>query len=134
MKNTKIESLKGLILNDTTIGMDLVNEINSWDGYLEYLQVYPMDEFDASLEGFSPLEIANKIYFGNFNPNHEYFRFNGYANLESLDEYDVEEEIKEYAFEIAQRTVELYEEGHLSYLDSEVLEILEDEEEEEEEE
>ena len=130
MKNTKIESLKGLILNNVSIGMDLINEINSWDGYLEYLQVYPMDEFDAALEGFSPLEIANKIYFGNFNPNHEYFRFNGYANLESLDEYDVEEEIKEYASEIAERTVELYEEGHLSYLDSEVLEILEDEEEE----
>ena len=129
--NKKIESLKGLILEDASLGMDLVNEINGWDGSLEYLQAYSMDEFDEIMNGFEPLEIANRIYFGDFNPNHEYFRFNGYANLESLDEYDLEEEIKDYSSEIARRTIELYEEGKLQYLDEEVLEILEDQEEEE---
>lgn len=131
MMNKKIESLKGLILEDASLGMDLVNEINGWDGSLEYLQAYSMDEFDEIMNGFEPLEIANRIYFGDFNPNHEYFRFNGYANLESLDEYDLEEEIKDYSSEIARRTIELYEEGKLQYLDEEVLEILEDQEEEE---
>ena len=126
--NKKMESLKSLILNDASIGINLVNDINSWDNSLEYLQVYQMEEFDDLMYGEEPLEIANRIYFGDFNPNHEYFRFNGYANLESLDEYKVEEEIKDYASEIAQRTVELYEEGKLDYLDEEVIEILEGEE------
>ncbi len=131
--NNKIESLKGLILSDVSIGVDLVNEVNSWNCSLEYLQTFSMDEFDGLLEGYTPSEIANRIYFGNFNPNHEFFRFNAYANLESLDEYELMNEIKENALEIAKRTVELYEEGKLDYLQDEVMEILEDQEEEEEE-
>ena len=130
MMNKKIESLKGLILKDVLIGIGLVNDVNSWDNSLEYLQVFNMEDFNEIMEGYEPLEIAQRIYYGDFNPNHEYFRFNGYANLESLDEYDLEDEIKDYASEIAQRTVELYEEGELDYLDEEVMEILEDQEEE----
>ena len=119
-----------LILNDALIGIGLVNDVNSWDNSLEYLQVCQMEDFNELMHGVDPLEIANKIYFGDFNPNHEYFRFNGYANLESLDEYDLRDEIIAYASEIAQRTVELYEEGKLDYLQEEVIEILEDQEEE----
>ena len=130
MKNNKIESLKSLILNDASIGMDLVNEVNSWNNSLEHLQVYYMEDFNEIMHDTNPLEIANRIYFGDFNPNHDYFRFNGYANLESLDEYDLEDEIKDYSLEIANRTIELYEEGKLQYLDGAVLEILEDQEEE----
>ena len=130
MTNKKMETLKGLILNDVSIGIGLVNDINSWDFSLEHLQVYQMEDFNEIMEGYEPLEIANRIYFGDFNPNHEYFRFNGYANLESLDEYDLEDEIKDYSSEIARRTVELYEEGKLNYLQDEVMEILEDQEEE----
>ena len=124
----KIESLKSLILEDTSIGIDLINEINAWDNSLEYLQVYQMDEFDGLLEGYEPLEIANRIFYGNFDPNHEFFRFNGYANLESLGEYDLRDEIIDSASEIARRTVELYEDGHLPYLNDEILEILDKEE------
>ena len=130
MTNKKMETLKGLILNDVSIGIGLVNDINSWDFSLEHLQVYQMEDFNEIMEGYEPLEIANRIYFGDFNPNHEYFRFNGYANLESLDKYDLEDEIKDYSSEIARRTVELYEEGKLNYLQDEVMEILEDQEEE----
>ena len=126
----KIENLKGLILNDVSIGIGLVNDVNSWDLSLEHLQVFSMDEFNEIMEGYDPLEIANRIYFGDFNPNHEYFRFNGYANLESLDEYDLRDEIINYSSEIARRTVELYEDGKLDYLQEEVMEILEDQEEE----
>ncbi len=126
--NNKVESLRNLILSDISVGIDLVNEINSWDGSLEHLQVISMDTFNELMHGVEPLEIANRIYFGNFNPNDEYFRFNGYGNLESLDEYDIKDEIINYSLEIAQRTVELYEDGHLSYLDDEVVEILEDQE------
>lgn len=130
--NKKVEGLKSLILENVSIGMELVNDVNSWDNSLEHLQVFSMYEFDDILEGYNPSGVAQKIFYGNFNPNDEYFRFNGYANLESLNEYDLEEEVKSYAWEIAQRTVELYEEGHLPYLDNEVLEILEDQEDEEE--
>ena len=127
----KVENLKGYILNNVSKGMDLINEVNSWDGSLDYLQVYYMDDFDEIMNGCQPIEIAQRIYFGDFNPNDEYWRFNGYANLESLDEYELYEEIKDNAIEIAQRTVELYEDGHLNYLDDEIVEILDNNEEEE---
>ena len=126
--NNKIESLKSLILEDASIGFNLINEINSYDGSLDYLQVFSMDDFDEIMNGIDPSALAFRIFYGDFNPNHDYFRFNAYANLESLDEYDLEEEIKDNSGEIAQRTVELYEDGKLSYLDDEILEMLEDEE------
>lgn len=48
--------------------------------------IYSMDDFDEIMGGESPLEIARKCFYGHeFNPNHDYFRFNGYANLESFD-------------------------------------------------
>lgn len=127
MMNKKMESLKSLILNDVSIGIGLVNDVNSWDLSLEHLQVYYMEEFNELMHGVKPLEIANRIYYGDFNPNDEYFRFNGYANLESLNEYDLEDEMKDYASEIAQRTIELYEDGHLNCLNDEIIEILESE-------
>lgn len=33
----------------------------------------------------TPSEIASSIVYGDFNPNHDYFHFNGYGNFESTD-------------------------------------------------
>lgn len=57
------------------------DENNMMDDY-----IYSMDEFDEIMGGMTPLEIAQRIFYGHeFNPNHDYFWFNGYANLESSD-------------------------------------------------
>ena len=45
--------------------------------------IYPMDEFNELESGREPLDLALMIRFGDFNPNHEYFRYNGYGNLVS---------------------------------------------------
>ena len=50
--------------------------------------VYDMDEFDEIMSNSEPTDIANKIFYGDFNPNHNYFCFNGYANLVSSDYLD----------------------------------------------
>ena len=54
--------------------------------------LYPMDEFDELMNGSvaenGALWLAQRIFFGNFNPNHDYFYFNGYANLVSTDDAD----------------------------------------------
>ena len=48
-------------------------------------EIYSMGEFDEIMDGYSPSDIAQKIYYGaNFNPNHDYFAFDGYANLTSF--------------------------------------------------
>lgn len=57
---------------------DSSNNMDDW--------IYNMEEFDEIMSGVSPWEIARSCYFGeDFNPCCDYFRFNGYANLESFD-------------------------------------------------
>ena len=51
-------------------------------------EIYEMDEFDEIMDGENATTIANKIFYGDFNPNHNYFCFNGYANLKSSDYLD----------------------------------------------
>lgn len=53
-----------------------------------------MGQFDEVFHGVSPLTIACQVRYGDFNPNHDYFTFDGYGNIESL--YDVEEYIDDY--------------------------------------
>lgn len=54
-------------------------------------EIYSMDEFDEIMEGYSPLDIVQKTYYGkNFEPSDAYFCFDGYANLVSFDDVDDE--------------------------------------------
>lgn len=91
--------------------LTMVQEINAYNGSMEQLELYEMDMFDDLMVGFEPMDIALKIYFGDFNPNDEYFRFNGYANLESLSYYDLENELIDYENEIIEEYTRIEEEG-----------------------
>ena len=54
---------------------------NNMDDY-----IYSMDEFDEIFADETPWNIARACFYGHeFCPAHDYFRFNGYANLESFD-------------------------------------------------
>lgn len=48
-------------------------------------EIFDMDRFDELCEGMKPADIANRIYYGDFRPNDEYFCYNGYANFVSFD-------------------------------------------------
>lgn len=58
-----------------------------------------MYEFDEVCAGFSPLDIVFKVRFGDFNPNHDYFTFDGYTNLESIE--NVAEWLEDYVDDMA---------------------------------
>ena len=70
--------------------MDIVGELNSLNGSFETYTLYNMDDFNEIMEGYTPTELAQRIFFGDFNINDDYFYFNGYGNLESITEYDME--------------------------------------------
>lgn len=54
-------------------------------------EIFYVQDFDEIMEGYSPLDIVQKIYYGgNFDPNDTYFCFTGYANLVSIDCPDAE--------------------------------------------
>ena len=64
--------------------VDLHNRYCEAAGY-EDDRVYSMYELDELLEGRTPTDILSMGFYGDFHPQHDFFWFNGYGNLESAD-------------------------------------------------
>lgn len=102
----------------------LVNEIYLCNGELSHLVWEDMESFDELCQGMEPHKIANCVFYGEFCPNDNYFRFDDLGNLEScdyieLDNYDIEE------------IIEAVETMPERYIPSDIKNIIEEEEEEE---
>ena len=121
-KEMLLNEIKGLLLNDFNTLKDAVRELNTWNACRDYLDVYNNDDefFDMFFEG-KPAELARAIYYGDFNYNDEYIKFNGYGNLETFSEYDYEELLEENIEEITENLIEYAE--YIS-IDSEELDDL----------
>ena len=77
-----------------------IEELDSWTGCLYNNRVYPMEEINEIFSNDDPEKILHRAFYGYdepinkneqrqpFNPNREYFYFNGYGNLVSIDEKD----------------------------------------------
>lgn len=81
----KVEAIKNIIE-----GMDDFDAIAPHNEYCYETNNYgdeiiEMERFNEICEGMIPSDIANHIFYGDFNPNHKYFHFDGYGNLESTD-------------------------------------------------
>ena len=62
---------------------DLAREFISEEYFDDTL--YDMDDLDELMSGEMPHDIARKIWFGDFNPMSDYWKFNRYGNLESFE-------------------------------------------------
>lgn len=88
-------------------------ELDAYNGYLGDDRYYSMDELDEFYGGTKPSEILARAFYGYdeetcatdasgnkeygaFNPNREYFRFNGYGNLTSADYKDYSGQLDHY--------------------------------------
>lgn len=95
---------------------DCIEELDSYNSYLGDDRYYSMDELDELYNGVQPSEILNRAFYGydsetyttdgsgnreygQFNPNREYFTYNGYGNLVSADYKDYSGYLDEYAIE-----------------------------------
>lgn len=101
-----MESLKKYLTNNVEELKDVVNELNSWNGCLENLEVYENDEefFNTFFHG-NPSEAVRASCYGDYNYMDEYVRFNGYGNLESLNEYDYRQELIDYIDDIVDELI-----------------------------
>lgn len=64
--------------------------VSLWNEYTDYnndpdSRIYSMYDFDDLLNGIDPFDIARMAIYGDFNPSHDWFWFNGYGNLDSSD-------------------------------------------------
>ena len=106
---TREEAIRNYV--EHLIGDDLVHllqHINSYDGSFDDCVYYDMDEFDDFMSNYTPMEIAQMIFFGGFNPNNDYFHFNAYGNLESANWRDVVDVAEDLVDDIADHLVNYY--------------------------
>ena len=102
MKKYTVEQLK-----------EMVQEVNSWDGSLgdyDYMEIEQINELFHSVE---PLEILRMAHFGEFDWNDDYFIVNDCGNLDSINEFEFEELLKDNQAEITERYNELIESGEI---------------------
>ncbi len=95
--------------DNTQLLRQLVQEVNSWDGSLESYEAYDFDDyfFDMYFTG-RPEEAARATFFGTIQSwMDDYIRFNGYGNLESLSEYQYNQELLSGADEIISYALEV---------------------------
>ena len=77
----------------------LIEELDSYCGYLYDDRYYPMDELPDLLYGKDIMDVLNMAYYGSFCPNDEYFRVDGSGNLESADYIDYSDHLDKYFVE-----------------------------------
>lgn len=65
--------------------MDESELLRIWNEFTQYDTIYTSEEFDEICNGMTPTEIAMKSFYGDFNPNHNFWTFNGYENFKSSD-------------------------------------------------
>lgn len=110
---TKMTREQAIITYVTSLNGDdltyLLQHMNGYDGCFEEATYYDMDEFDEFMSNYTPMEIAQMIFYGGeFNPNDEYFRFNAYGNLESANWGDVVAEAEDLEEDIINHLTHYY--------------------------
>lgn len=110
-----------------------IEELDAWNGFLNDGRYYEMELLNEFYNNVEPMELLQRVYFGydadswitdshgekeyrEFNPNRDYFTYNGYGNLVSTNYKDYSAYLGEYfieeLFENKDRidTIEEYEE------------------------
>ena len=99
---------------------------------MENLDFWENDEEFFNTFFNNPMEAIRATYYGNYNYNDDYVKFNGYGNIDSYSEYERIEEIKDNIDDIVDNLIECYYNIYINEeLESLLLELLEEEEEEE---
>lgn len=134
--DNKKKLLKELFASDEELFNGTIEELDNYNGYLGDDRYYSMDELPELLSGLNAIDLLNRAYFGrdddnwhtdaygekiygSFNPNREYFTFNGYGNLVSSNYKDYSARLDNYFIDA------IIENQNYLYLDDEVITILE---------
>ena len=98
-KENIIADIIHLLENDEELFDSIIEELDSYNGYLGDNRYYCMDDFDEAFCHYRPTELAGRIAYGDFNPAHDYFCINAYGNLESSNWKDYTDFLDEYLIE-----------------------------------
>lgn len=123
----KFELILGVLegLTDSellSVHREYLNETNCYDD-----EIYTLDDLDMVAEGQDAYWLLCRAFYGDFNPTADYFKFNGYGNIQSIFSYELlsyidMEDIAEYCVD-----------NDKALYNDEIQEILDSEDEETEE-
>lgn len=116
MKETTINKIIKYFEENEDVLNRCIEELDSYNGYLGDDRYYPMEYLNEFYAGTDPIEILNRAYFGRdndtwttdasgnkiyseFNPNRDYFTYDGYGNFVSTDYIDYSARLDTYAIE-----------------------------------
>ena len=115
-REKNIEKIIAYFEENNDIFNECIIQLDDYNGYLNDDRYYNMDELDDLLQGKSATDLLNMAFFGHdadtyhtdshghreygaFNPNRDYFTFNGYGNLISSDYKDYSAHLDRYFIE-----------------------------------
>ena len=116
---------------------EVIEDLDAWNGYLGDDRYYDMEMINEFYAGTDADEILRRAFYGYdsetwttdasgnkeygaFNPNRDYFTYNGYGNLVSADYKDYTDKLDEYFVEEIIDNA-----GQLDTIPAEVKEIIE---------
>ena len=121
----KYTNIKNYLLNHINVIGEIVNEINSLDGSLEFLKYWNNDEeFFNTFFYNNPMEAIRTSFFGSYDYSDEYVKFDGCGNLSSANEHEIELEYKDYIDDIVNSLLDYYDKISLS--DNELIKLIEE--------
>lgn len=132
----KKQLLMELFESNEQLFNEAIEELDSYNGFLGDDRYYSMDDIDEFYNNASPLELLHRAFYGYdaevwhtdayghktygaFNPNREYFKYNGYGNLVSSNYKDYSTHLDAWFID------SLIENQNYLYLDDEIIKILE---------
>lgn len=96
-----MKNLKEYLLENEEILKNIVNELNFYNGCLDWLNYQANDEDFFNIYFYNkPAEAVRACYFGDYNYNDEYVSIDVYGNLESCSEYEYYDKLKNYIDDI----------------------------------
>lgn len=123
---TTTEKIIAFFDGNTDIFNACIEELDSYNGYLGDDRYYEMDMIDEFYTNGDPLELLRRAYYGHdaetyhtdeygrreygeFNPNRDYFYYNGYGNLVSADYKDYSAHLDKWCIEaMSENRAEIY--------------------------
>lgn len=116
MKETTVKKIIDFFNENEEIFNSCMEELDGYNGYLGDYRYYDMEYLNEFYNNAEPLELLQRVYYGRdddtwttdnrgdkiygeFNPNRDYFYYNGYGNLVSSDYKDYSAHLDEYAIE-----------------------------------
>lgn len=110
-KEDIIKAIEEYFKENEDVFNDCIEELDGYSGYLGDDRYYEMEMLDELYCDTKPLDILYRVFYGydedtstennytEFNPNRDYFRFNGYGNLVSADYKDYSAQLDHWAIE-----------------------------------